>query len=528
MPSILIPEQTAMVPMVDLENATASLATRVVVLEPRQIDLNLVKLPETRAKYLRTKCQFETRITEAEAAEIEEEVANDPDRQRPYQDRIRKLVAEFIRDPRTQLPTLIQPMPLEEYVTRYKTAEQRHLIDEAAKVRATFVANSSVKAFIKQEAGPPGDPRNISPRSPGYKACLGPYIAAFEAAMKNCSYLIKGLTLPERNVKMSSIMMGLYDGSVIDIDFSRFDMHIQHDVLLYIEHECIKYAFGYDPFLCWLLDMQLVTKGYHVCGVAYRTKGGRCSGDVNTSIGNALINRFCSWYSARTLKLGDNWESFHEGDDTIWWCSGLLVRPNWIMYVVELCHLRLGFPISISLNRTLDTVDFCGRVFYTLQDKVMCMADPVRTLQKFCITSRPVQRDQYSPTLAKELLLAKAMAYFSTDRQMPIIGPLCWWIIQLLKFNEHVVPRFEHDMQFRIDLAGVVSKYEWRQFPTIPDEARTLFFLRTGIYPQEQVLWERVVVTLPFIPEVMPQLRLAQIKDFDPLRHMPIDGYMFE
>lgn len=204
----------------------------------------------------------------------------------------------------------------------------------------------------------------------------------------------------------------------IEIDFNRFDRRVSLEILQQVEFIFLTHPFPDADDLHRALSMSWETIGISEFGTRYKTRGTRCSGDAWTSIGNGLLNRFMTWLCLRDIRHS----SYHEGDDIILGihkCDLALVQHR-----LEFLGV-LGFSAKIIERPELSTAIFCGRQFGHSASGLSSYCDLRRTMLKFSTT---VSNGAEMP-----LLLAKARSYYSTDRDTPIIGPLCWAIIQVLQ-----------------------------------------------------------------------------------------------
>lgn len=141
-------------------------------------------------------------------------------------------------------------------------------------------------------------PRIINPRSPLYNIMLGRYLHPIEPlifdALRQCTgqnepAVAKGLTMEERGAIVAKHFADGYVG--VGLDASRFDQSISTE-LLKLEHQVYTSIYPYKS-LKRLLDLQLDNRGVcRVGDVELRLRYGaiRCSGDVNTSLGNCIIS----------------------------------------------------------------------------------------------------------------------------------------------------------------------------------------------------------------------------------------------
>lgn len=322
-----------------------------------------------------------------------------------------------------------------------------------------------VKAFIKIEAGCRfTDPRNISPRRPAFLATIGPYIHAVEQAAKKAPFLVKGLDPLTKLDKMGSLRS--YP-AFIETDYSRFDRTISQDILLNIECALLRaiYPPSEHPDLDVALSLLLRTKGLHSLGVWYTTDGGRCSGDAQTSLCNGLINHFLTWVVFSSLP-SNSWTSFHEGDDGIIGITKDCLNSGLIL--LEFIS-AFGFKLKITQSFVLEDVTFCGR-FLTFSDRLHDCADLFRALAKFHVTSNKGN--------LKELALAKAMSYYHTDHDTPILSWWCYCIVRHLlpQMRQHWVRHVVKQMRSR-DRDRFITALDGRRYERPPGHVPALYAL---------------------------------------------------
>lgn len=352
--------------------------------------------------------------------------------------------------------------------------------------------DAKVKNFLKIETTTKfTDPRNISPRSDEFLAILGPYISAFEHAALKAPFLIKGNSLSARDHKMRPLLL---HNRFIEIDFSRFDMTVNFDLLRDVQDSCFLAAFPQSahPLFAEALRLARTTKGISEFGTSYFIRGTRCSGDAHTSIGNGLINRFAIWWCLSSLPAG-SWTGFHEGDDVI-----IGIDEQWLDVALDCLKFLscLGLVPKIDIHPDVHFTSFCGRFLSHLSSGLVSICDPLRSLAKFHTT--------VSSGEEKALMLAKALSYYHTDWQTPVVGTLCFSLITVLRplvnprrlrralaFNKRNMPWFmiNSDMTAEDLLTMKVTK------PPSENPLRYLFTLRTGITSAYQIALEREYLT---------------------------------
>lgn len=201
-------------------------------------------------------------------------------------------------------------------------------------------------------------------------------------------------------------MFGKMHGAYLETDYSRFDQSI-NEMLLMIEHHV--YLQMYDtPEFRELLSVQLGTTSCHVNGAYNARRGGRCSGDANTSIGNCIINLFIAYIAH--LKIGAKLVGFVEGDD------GIFVDQPGLAAAFKETAAEFGLRLDCV---STDNPKFCGRYY---DENWNSLADLQRAIRKFSISFNTT----HDPLV---LLRAKAMSVLSTD-PTNIIFEFCNVIIQ--------------------------------------------------------------------------------------------------
>jgi hypothetical protein len=128
---------------------------------------------------------------------------------------------------------------------------------------------------------------------------------------------MKGLNAEDRGCIVRQHWEDLLDPVVVGVDAKRFDQHtgrpaLKYEHKVYMRH-CPK---NRRRRLKWLLNMQLTTYGncYTKTGnIRYKIPGGRCSGDVNTSMGNIII--MCHLFYDYLESLNIRYRFVNDGDD---------------------------------------------------------------------------------------------------------------------------------------------------------------------------------------------------------------------
>jgi len=233
---------------------------------------------------------------------------------------------EAVMDNMPHLPVLTSQQVVDAYHGSKKAIYQRALYSLEESELAEI--DSHLSAFVKFEKQDVGKaPRVINPRATRYNLRLGKYLkhaehSYFKAINKafgarTHATVIKGFNA-DRSAQILQDKWRVFDDPIaIGLDASKFDMHVSVPALKY-EHSFYTSLFPRSTELRKLLEWQLKNKGvaYALDGkVEFTMEGTRCSGDLNTSLGNCIIMCALVWVHAKncgvTVELANN------GDDCV-------------------------------------------------------------------------------------------------------------------------------------------------------------------------------------------------------------------
>lgn len=204
------------------------------------------------------------------------------------------------------------------YEAALDSLKRKPLNDEDAKL------NMFVK-FEKQDLSKA--PRVINPRSARYNLELGRYLKHaeklfFKAINKAFGSItdhtvIKGLNA----IDSATVLKAKWDRFVnpvgIGLDAEKFDGHTDVQALKY-EHSFYRASFPGAKLLGAMLDAQLKNRGVAYADdgkVKFEIRGTRCSGDLNTSLGNCLI--MCAAVFVYAAQKNITVELANNGDDCV-------------------------------------------------------------------------------------------------------------------------------------------------------------------------------------------------------------------
>jgi hypothetical protein len=375
--------------------------------------------------------------------------------------------------------------------------EQAH---ETLKRRDVEVGDALIKIMMKKEkvnisAKKPEDcvQRVVSPRSPVYNLEVATYLKGFEKKVfvaidnvycKRTSTVCKGQNAVARGANISKIWASFEDPVAIGLDATRFDQHVSRDAL---EFEHSFYNLFYKCiFLAMLLSWQLVNKCifYGTDGIIRFTKiGGRCSGDMNTSLGNILL--MCSMvYSIyyRMKRIGKRMRLINDGDDCVLFCER---RDEQVMrQMITHNFERFGFRVEIEDTvDELEKIEFCQArpVYSTYYGHHIMVRDPRITCSKDAANVYPTQSDNER----NELRTAIGDCGLSLAGDMPVLGAYYSALKRSAPFKKTKIVRAMTGMQFLA--MGMEPK---RMAPC--SESRVSFWKAFGITPDMQKALEGI------------------------------------
>jgi len=365
--------------------------------------------------------------------------------------------------------------------------------------------DSIISAFVKDEKTEnimkdDPVPRLIQPRTMKYNVGLGKYTVPLEHPIYDAidrmfggRTVMKGLNAKLQGAAIAQAWNEFNDPVAISVDAARFDQHTRQEALMY-EHSL------YTPFfsgeegkqLKKLLKMQLTTKGYlHTHDgftFKYKTDGGRCSGDMNTALGNIII--MCSlmrlfFYEQRIGKH----RLINNGDDSV-----LIVERRDLQRVVD--NLRRWF---IDFGYTMEVDEVVDR----LERVKFCQTQPV------CIDSEWVmQRDPYVHTGKDAICLApvktiedlKAWASSVSSCGMSLCGG-----VPISQAYYCAMGRFGGGREVDLNIKGLrgsgfvrLAAGMERKFSKISDGTRESYFWAFGVIPEVQIEIEQQYDALVF------------------------------
>lgn len=271
----------------------------------------------------------------------------------------------------------LTPVPLLDYPALYYRGRRLKLYLRAMQnilKRGVLHGDSRLGGFLKYEklldAVKRMVPRLIQPRTPEYNVAVGRYLRQLEHVIYRTiedifghPTVMKGYNASQLGEMMHDAWTSYSDPCALGLDASRWDQHVSSPILEW-EH-AIYDMFYRDPELRLYLSWQLHNVGYIRCwdgGFKYAVNGVRCSGDMNTALGNCLIMCAINYCLLKELGLAKEGRCrvrlFNNGDDCV--LIGERADIHRIGAAVVPYFHKLGFIMKVEpYVYELEKVSFC-------------------------------------------------------------------------------------------------------------------------------------------------------------------------
>lgn len=359
------------------------------------------------------------------------------------------------------------------------------------------------------------DPRNISPREGTFNVAVGRYIKPAEPLLLGALNKVMGHKIVMKGMNAAQVGQeiaakwqragGNENAVAIGIDASRFDRSVS-DIFLEFEH---KFYTSLVPGgrerkqLAEWLSWQINNKGRARCAdgtIKYKVRGTRCSGDMNTGLGNCLIASCMIIAYCEDRKVP--FELVNNGDDCVVIINKKHLRKfqrGFQEYFTE-----MGFVmVTEEPVYELEKISFCqAQPVYDGVSYVM-VRDPRTCISKDCFSLKPWGNSkEYESWIAAVGNSGSALA-----GGIPVLHS---FYKSLVRAGRNAKPLSLKDPAL---IGGLYwsSKGMNRSKYAVSDEARFSFWRAFGITPDAQEILEKQYNdTTPFFsavrhdPEVYP------------------------
>lgn len=404
---------------------------------------------------------------------------------RAWQTRVKQALGPVERWSRSKtLKHMVQRHGAALYVPAAASLEQDPLNDMDTRV-SMFI---KIEKLYVQPGASMKTPRAIQFRGPRYNLCLARYLLPIEEALYDRLhtegigglYTSKGLT-PQGRAELLLELWGKYSSPMaLCVDASRFDAHVSI-AHLKIEHGFYTMFYPKDRQLYWLLKHQLRNRGTGHFGTKYKLPGGRMSGDVNTALGNTLIQLM-----VLKTTCGDRPVSIiAEGDDAV--VLGEARHIKALAGLVPGRALELGFELKTATAMWPEELEYCSSRPVELQPGkwVSCREWP-KPLLSDCLSCRTVAGTKAVAQKGRTMAVCYALQYSGI--------PVYWmWARRMLSHTVggELDPWYDRAMWTQTVLH---LREECSLEPEEPSlTARASFALAFGIEPSVQFALERML-----------------------------------
>lgn len=361
------------------------------------------------------------------------------------------------------------------YIENY-SGDKRKLLQEARislEGKAICPADAAVRMFLKDDkygATDYKEPRCIQYRSKRFHLYVGRFLhpiekQVMEATEGGVRFCAKSRNSLERASDLLEMWESYADPVAVLLDHSKFDAHITTEHLK-VEHE-FYHQVNPDPRLKKVLKWQIRNKGYTKNGTSYTVEGTRMSGDVNTGLGNSVLNY--GMLRAWLMVCGVRGHIYVDGDDSVVVMSASdehkLKYEFWV---------QMGMETKHDMAYEFEHVEFCQcRPVYIAEQRCWRMVrNPVRL-----VTRAPWTTKKYNDKGYDRLTRTIGWCELAANGGVPVLQAYASWLMgqgsgRIMKHEvrAHLRDRVEH---VSLSKPGTAT--------------RLSFFNAWGISPQQQI-----------------------------------------
>lgn len=357
--------------------------------------------------------------------------------------------------------------------TSYTLSRKNELRRELAKCngKPTKKQCRSIASFMKTESYDEFKlPRGINSRHDAFKAYSGPFFKSIEKEVYNLPQFVKHIPVADRPKYIKDYLVAAHAQYMVT-DYTSFEASFTPEVMDACECQLYNYMLSKFPEDAKLIvdTIKGQNHGSMHCGVSYKLKGRRMSGDMCTSLGNGFTNLMIFEF----LMQGREARILVEGDD------GLAAIYDQNPLPTKEQYEKLGFVIKIEKVDDPMLASFCGCIC----PGGVIVRDPRSVLSTFAWTSTNVNA---AYKMQMQLLRAKALSLAYEMPHCPILRAMADRALVLTRgFSPRFVADGYHDIScIPKDEKGLVAS-------AVPLEARQFYSDRYNIDPTVQLIVEK-------------------------------------
>jgi len=366
---------------------------------------------------------------------------------------------------------------------------------ESLQTHPLTARDGRTSTFVKAEKVEDKAPRVIQPRTSRFHLELGVFIKPIEHRLYNalarangeCS-VAKGLNQDQRGKLIAEKFFSFNNPVALGLDASRFDQHVSVEALEYCHKvylDCFPNKTDKDK-LRRLLRMTIDNSGtaYAKDGkFAYKVRGCRMSGDMDTSLGNCLLMSSMVMAFRRSVGMSRTQMRFiNDGDDCVLFFDRKHLKK--VSSAIKPFFRGLGFTMKV------DSPAFCVEKAEFCQSRAVRLADGYRMVRnpKACMAKDlTCLFDISTPAEFSRWVRAVGDCGLSLASGVPVLQEFYQGFRRTRKLwrgRNH----FEDDFSFNMRW---LAKGMAREERVVTDDSRASFYFAFGIEPSVQVDLER-------------------------------------
>nr|QZZ63333.1 hypothetical protein [Nelson wasp-associated virus 1] len=287
--------------------------------------------------------------------------------------------------------------------------------------------------------------------------------------------VMKGATPQQRAERIAIGQSRFKKPLYLLLDHSRFDAHV-NEYLLDQEHRFYLRCRRGNPFLRRLLRFQYINRGRTKGGIGYVSRAKRMSGDINTGLGNTVLN-YCmlrAWLNCS----GVNGHIYLDGDDSV-----IIVEDDdkGKLLPVEEFMLNFGMVTICETVTEFWKVEFCQSKPVLVDGTVRFVRNPHKVMATVGQSAEVLD-----PIVAGDNLRASCLCELAMNGNCPVISKYCR---RILDYVGNGPVRFSPSLLWKAEQYGI--KFEAPPEVEPSDESRYTMWRAWGIDPGMQEVYEQ-------------------------------------
>lgn len=246
----------------------------------------------------------------------------------------------------------LTPLTMLEFLNRYTGSKRTRYENAVANLYEKRELKSTIDIFIKDEfyLDQTKPPRCIYSRDYGFNALYGRYTIPIEEVLMKHPFVAKGKNYQQRSLMFKNFY-NKYT-KYYENDYSKFESS-QRPQLLNIEMQVIKAMYpGHNDQLDILNKLRITKNLRSRQGIKAKLYGCRGSGDMDTGLGNTILNLIAIYYTAY-LSNAHHIAAIVDGDDAVIFSNRELI-PRFS---------DLGFSCKFFERKDNTEIEFCSGRF---------------------------------------------------------------------------------------------------------------------------------------------------------------------